>query len=199
MSTDDLHRLRADLDTMQQALGVGVLPFGWTDVWLTLGLVPTAALTALWVAFGPPEYLALGIAPFIAWATFVTLGPRSALYRPAGQVPLPREVWFGRIAALAFALGLLGLVLWEKSFGLPYRAVRGAGFILAGILSIPLAASSPARRYYLGILALAPMGALLPLCATRAQDILAASAGAAGAGLLAAGIMAWQLRHQERP
>ena len=67
MSDAELRRLRKDLDTIQQAAGMG-LPFDRADVWESLALVPAGGFLAAWAFFGPGDTLALGLVPLLLLA-----------------------------------------------------------------------------------------------------------------------------------
>jgi hypothetical protein len=193
MSEAELRRLRRDLDVMEQAAGLR-LPFGWTDVWLALALVPCGAALSAWGAFGPAEYRALGLLP--ALGVFLVAVVRAA--RRSRVLTERRERVFATVSVLVAAAGLAVLIVWEKKLGLPSRAVRGAGLALLGVMLVPLALSSRGRRSLLaGAAALIPFGLALPLC-SAAQVVVVGGLAMMLAGLLAGAIQAGQLRAEGR-
>src|SRR5262245_16465560 len=110
--SDDVRRIREDLDAIQQAAGLA-LPFRWADVWEALALVPAGALLAAWAYFGPGEYLAFGLAPILLLAQ-VAAARRLANAEPASR----REARFGALSALAVGAGLAVYFLWARRSGL---------------------------------------------------------------------------------
>jgi hypothetical protein len=190
MSEAEVARLRRDLDTMQSAAGL-VLPFGWREVWLTLALAPCGAIVAAWALLGPPGYLTISLLPLAA-AFLTYFGSWSLRYRAHAREQ--REHRFETIAAAAFLVAMACLFAWDRMFHLPRGAVLSGGFILAGIMLVPLALSSPARRPGLAYpFTLIPAGLALPFC-TRQQTFLVLGLGLMATGLLAAAIMARQLK-----
>src|SRR5262245_4252659 len=146
---------------MQAAAGLG-LPFGWPDVWLALALAPCGALLAAWAGYGPPEYVAWGLAPVLTLIPVAIALQRARLRRGVAAV---RDQRLDTRLVLTGAIGMAGLILWERGLGLPHLATRGAALFTAGVLSIPLALSSPARRASVGAaVGLIPFGLALPLC-----------------------------------
>jgi hypothetical protein len=194
MSDADIRRLRKDLDAMEAAAGLR-LPFAWPDVWLALALAPCGIALSVWATIAPPGRAAWGLAPLLAvGAAGVARG--LALRRRGGGER--REHTFSAGAALLMAAALAVLILWEKRFGLPTIAVRGAALFLLGVMCVPLALSSRARRSALAVtLSLSPYGLLLPLCSPEQRTVVGGLAVTV-AGLAAAAIMAWQLRADRR-
>jgi hypothetical protein len=194
MSEGELRRLRNDLEVMEQAAGLR-LPLGWTDVWLTLLLVPCGAILSAWAAFAPGEYRGWGLVPLLG--LLLAGGTRWARQSRGGAVNR-RERTFAAVSVLVVAAGMAGLIIWEKALGLPSRAVRGAGLSLVGVMLIPLALSSRARRSALaGAVALIPFGLIAPLCSPT-QLAVAGGFAVMLAGLVGAGIQAWQLHSDRR-
>jgi hypothetical protein len=98
------------------------------------------------------------------------------------------------IVVLAFAV----LILWEKWLRLPALPVRGAAFVVAGAMCLVLALTSRQRRVYAAAtVALVPFGLALPLCSPQQVAMIGGCAMIA-AGVVAAAIMAGQLRAERR-
>ncbi len=193
MSEAELSRLRRDLDVIQEAAGLE-LPFGAWEAWQTFALVPCGGIIAVWAAFGPWEYIFGSLVPCLALALVAVGRSLSRLGRPSGR----RERKVELRVTLAFVLAVAVLIVWERSLGLPQGAVRGAAFFIAGVMCLALSFTSPARRAYCaGAVALMPLSLALPLC-TEPQIVLAGGGAMMVAGLVAGGIMAWQLRTQGR-
>jgi hypothetical protein len=197
MSEADLQRLRNDLDTLHHAAGLE-LPFGWAEVRLCLALVPCGLVISLWSAFGPSEYDWLGVAPLVlvvvATAFWAFRNRAQFLGTPARR----RENRFEAISAVVVTVGMASLVAWEKKLGLSHAVVQGAGLFVLGLMLLPLALSSRARRSGLGAsLALMPYGLVLPLC-TRSQAGVVGGLAVIAAGLAASAMMAYQLRADGR-
>jgi hypothetical protein len=121
----------------------------------------------------------------------VAVGLQMAQYQRVGKSRTLRHEWIAaRLAVLAFAL----LILWEKWLSLPARPVRGAAFIIAGTMCLVIAAANRQRRASLAVtVALVPFGISLPLCSQQ-QVALIGGIAVAAAGIVAAGILAGQLR-----
>lgn len=188
MSDAELARLRRDLDVVQAAAGLR-LPYDAKDVWGALGLVPCGAVVAGWAAWGPSAYAWLSVLPVIALA--LAAGHRAWQRR---QMEQRRLYTLEALAAGVAGLGMVALLAWERQLGLPRLAVRGAALFVAGVACLAVAASGRSRRVYAAAaVALVPFGAVLPLC-TGAQVGVAGGFAMIGAGLAAAGILAWQLR-----
>jgi hypothetical protein len=193
MSDAELSRLRHDLDVIQHAAGLE-LPFGWWEVWQTLGLVPSGAIIVAWAAFGPWDYILVSVLPCILLA-LVAAGRSVLQYRRHLGGHQERKVEL--IATVIFIVAIACLIVWEGTLGLPKGAVRGAAFFLAGAMCIVLACTSRARRAYFAGVALIPFALALPLCTTQ-QIVLVGGFAMMAAGVIAATIMAGQLRADRR-
>src|SRR5262245_14497841 len=117
MSDAELRRLREDLDTMQQAAGMG-LPFEWPDVWEALVLVPAGGFLAAWAFLAPADWLVLGLAPLLLLA--LAAGARRAWRRLHSETPptARREHSFAIVSSLVIVGGLALYFVWVKKFGL---------------------------------------------------------------------------------
>jgi hypothetical protein len=177
------------MDVIKEAAGLN-LPFGWRDVWLALGLVPCGIVILLWAIVGPWDYIFVSLVP-LGLLALVAVGFHVVQYQRAGMSrPLRHESFATGLAALAFAL----LILWEKRLSLPAMPVRGAAFIIAGVLCLVIAVTNRQRRVNLAAaVALVPFGISLPLCSQQ-QVALVGGIAVAAAGVVAAGILAGQLR-----
>ena len=193
MSESDLSRLRRDMDVIEEAAGLNP-PFGWRDVWLAAGLVPCGLVIVLWAVAGPWGYIFVSLAP-LGILALVAVGFAAVQYQRAGKSRSRRhESIATALTALAFGL----LILWEKWFSLPAMPVRGAAFIIAGVLCLGIAATNRQRRVSLAAtVALIPFGISLPLCSPQ-QVALIGGIAVAAAGIVAAGILAAQLRSAEQ-
>jgi hypothetical protein len=193
MSEAELQRLRNDLDTIQHAASLE-LPFGWAEVWLVLTLVPCGLVIYLWSAFGYQDYDWLGVVPLVLVAAGIAAWVMRNRVRFLGTPSRRRENRFGAIATMVMAVGMVSLIFWEKKLELPHVVVRGTALFMVGIMLVPVALSSRARRSALGAsLALVPYGLLYPLC-TRNQAGVVGGLAVIVAGLSASAIMAYQLR-----
>src|SRR5262245_43025992 len=106
MSQADLQRLRSDLDTIQHAASLE-LPFGWSEVWLALTLVPCGLVISGWCAFGDQEYDWLGVVPLVLVAAGIAVWVfrnRDRFLRTASR---RREIRFGAIATAVITLGMV--------------------------------------------------------------------------------------------
>jgi hypothetical protein len=177
------------MDAIEEAAGLN-LPFGWRDVWLALGLVPCGLVILLWALVGPWDYVFISLVP-LGILALVAVGFQVGQYHRGGKSRAVRHEWIATgLAALAFAV----LILWEKWLALPAMAVRGAAFIIAGGLCLAIAVTNRQRRVGLApAVALVPFGISLPLC-TQQQVALIGGIAVAVAGIVAAGILAGQLR-----
>jgi hypothetical protein len=189
MSESELSRLRRDVDVIQEAAGLN-LPFGWRDVWLALGLVPCGIVIVLWTLLGPWDYIFVSLAP-LGLLALVAVSFLVIQYQQAGKSrTLRHESVATALAVLGFAL----LILWEKWLSLPAMPVRGAAFIIAGVLCLVIAVTNRQRRASLAVtVALVPFGISLPLCSQQ-QVALIGGIAVAAAGIVVAGILAAQLR-----
>jgi hypothetical protein len=193
MSEAELSRLRRDLDVIQNAAGLE-LSFGWGEVKQTLALIPCGAIIVAWAAFGPWEYIFGSLLPCLLLAVIAVGRSLFQYRRSAGRRERKFDLWMTVLFLLAVAV----LMTWERTLGLPRLAVRGAAFFIAGVMSLAVSFTSPARRAYCaGAVALIPFSLALPLC-TELQIALAGGCAMMVAGLVAGGIMAWQLRGQGR-
>jgi len=191
MSEPELTRLRRDLDVMEEAAGL-VLPFDWRDVWLALGLVPCGIIILLWAAVGPWESIFASLLP-LGLLAIVAAGVQASRRRRLGRNRSQTNDWISSAAvAIAFAL----LILWEKWLGLPARPVRGAAFIIFGAMCLVLSLSGRQRRVYLAATTtLVPFGIALPFCSPQQVAFVGGVAVVMG-GVVAASILAWQLRSE---
>jgi hypothetical protein len=189
MSDPDLARLRRDVDVIQEAAGL-TLPFGWRDVWLSLGAVPCGLLIVVWAAAGPWDYIFASLLP-LGLLAVVAAGFHTSRHRRLGRGRALTNEWVSTGAlALAFAV----LILWEKWLGLPARPVRGAAFLIAGAMCFLVSLTGRQHRVLLAATAaLVPFGLALPLCSDQ-QVAIVGGVAVIVAGGLAAGILAAQLR-----
>jgi hypothetical protein len=189
MSDSELSRLRRDLDVIEEAAGLS-LSFGWRDVWLALCLVPCGLVILLWALVGPWDYVFVSLVP-LGLLFLVAVVFRMWQYQQDGKArPAKHELLTAGLAALGFAL----LIVWEKWLSLPAMPVRGAAFIIAGVLCLVMALTD--RQRLAGIaaaVALVPFGICLPLCSPQ-QVAVVGGIAVAVAGAVAVGIMAGQLR-----
>jgi hypothetical protein len=184
----ELARLRQDMEVMQEAAGLG-LPFGWRDVWLTLGLVPCGLLILVWGLMGW-DHVIVSTVPALLLA-LIYVGFQVAQYRREGGSRYLKQEW---IASAVTVLAFAGLIAWEKWLGLPSRPVRGAAIIFCGAMLLVLAFSSRQRRVYVAApIVLIPFGIAVPLCSTE-QIPIVGGVTVIAAGLVAAAILALQLR-----
>ena len=194
MSDAELRRLRDDLDTMQQAAGMG-LPFEWPEVWETLALVPAGGFLAAWAFLGPADWLILGLVPLLLLA--LTAGARRAWSRLRSETPptARRERSFAMVSGLVIVAGLTLYFIWVKKFGLVYGPPGTIAVFFLGLICLLLGLSGRQRRVCLaGAAALIPYALVAPLCGNQQQAITVGGLTVMLAGLLAAAIMAWQLR-----
>jgi hypothetical protein len=193
MSKAHLQRLRSDLETIQHAASLE-LPFGWTEVWLALTLVPCGLVISLWSAFGDQDYDWLGVVPLVLVAAAIAVWVFRNRVRFLGTPSRRRENRFGAILSVIITVGLVGMIIWAKKLGLPQHVVRGTTLFVMGIMLVPVALSSRARRSALSAsLAFIPYGLLYPLC-TRSQAGVVGGLAVMAAGLSASAVMAYQLR-----
>src|SRR4051812_49002599 len=110
MPGTDVQWLRADLETLHQAAGLG-LPFDQTDAWLALAMAPAGMFLAAWASFGPAHWLAGGLAPLLGLAAVAVArhGWRACCGAATGA---RREQAFDRWAVGAVAAGLAVYFLW---------------------------------------------------------------------------------------
>src|SRR5262245_18467921 len=120
MSHAELRRLRDDLDTMQQAAGMG-LPFAWPDVWETLALVPAGGFLAAWAFLAPGDWLVLGLVPLLVLALAAAARRVWRRLRTGTPPTARRERTFASVGGLVIVGGLAVYFIWVKQFGL----VRG--------------------------------------------------------------------------
>jgi hypothetical protein len=193
MSESELGRLRRDLNVIEEAAGLS-LPFAWREVWLCLGMVPCGLIILIWAALGPWDYIIISLAPLVLHA-LIALGFEVAQYRRDGG---SRHLTYEWISSGVVALGFALLILWEKWLKLPAMPVRGAAFIIAGIMCFVISLSSRQRRVAVAAtMALVPFGIALPLC-TQQQVTIVGGIAVSVAGIAAAGILAGQLREETK-
>jgi hypothetical protein len=194
MSDAELRRLREDLDTIQQAAGMG-LPFEWADVWETLALVPAGAFLAAWALVAPAESLVFGLVPLLLVA--LVAGARRA-WRGFSTATLPtarRERTFATVSIGVIVGGLAIYFIWVKQFGLVHGPPGIVAVFFLGIICLLLGLTARQRRVLLaGAVALIPYALVAPLCGSHPQAIAVGGLAVMVAGLMAAWIMAWQLR-----
>lgn len=189
MSDSELSRLRRDMDVIEEAAGLSLL-YSWSDVWLSLGLVPCGLVILLWAILGPSDYIAVSLLPLVLFA-LVAASFQVFRYQKAAKSRALKQEWFTTgLVALGFAL----VILWEKWLSLPAMPVRGAAFIIAGVMCLVIAATNRQRRVGMAAtVALVPFGISLPLCSQQGVALVGGIAVAV-AGMVAAGILAGQLR-----
>jgi hypothetical protein len=192
MSEAELRRLRQDLETIRQAAGLD-LPFGRTDVWLALGLVPAGALLSAWAWLGPEEYLAFGLAPLVLLALAALA--REAWKRHRGSGAARREQTLDALGVLVVAAGLAAYFVWRRGLGLPQPAAGAVACFFVGVMSALVGLTSRPRRAMLAAaLAFIPFALAIPYCGGKQAVAAVGGLAVALAGLGAAAIMAWQLR-----
>src|SRR5262249_3654857 len=130
MSEAELRRLRQDLGTIRQAAGLD-LPFGRTDVWLALGLVPAGALLSAWAWLAPEEYLAVGLAPLVLLALAALA--REAWKRRRGSGAARREQTLDALGVLVVAAGPGGYLLCRRGARPRPPAGGGGGGVFRGV------------------------------------------------------------------
>jgi hypothetical protein len=122
----------------------------------------------------------------------VRVGFQVTQYRRVGGNRKVRLDWLSSgVVAVAFPL----LILGEKWRELPAQPVRGAAFLIAGMRCFVISLVSRQRRVgRAASVALVPLGIALPLCSPQQQVALVGGMAVTVAGIVAAGILAGQLR-----
>jgi hypothetical protein len=194
MSDAELRRLRDDLDTMQQAAGMG-LPFEWPDVWETLVLVPAGGFLAGWAFLAPADWSLLGLVPLLLLA--LAAGARRAWRRLRSGTPPParRERSLTMVSSLVIVGGLALYFVWVRTFGLVHGPPGIVAIFFLGLICLCWGLTARQRRVCLaGAVSLIPYALVAPLCGSRQQSLAVGGFAVVLAGLMAAAIMAWQLR-----
>jgi len=199
MSDAELRRMREDLDTIQQAAGMG-LPFDWADVWETLVLVPAGALLSAWAFFGPEDWVVLGLVPLLLLVATAVVRRVWKKYSADGvAVTARRERTFSTVSTLVIIGGLVVYFVWVRKFGLVHGPPGVVAVFFLGIICLVLGLSRRQRRVaFAGALALIPYALVAPLCSSHQQAIGVGGLAVMVAGLAAAAIMAWQLDASRR-
>ena len=194
MSRADLDRVRADLAAMREAAGFD-LPFGRTDVRLSLGVAAAGAAVAGWAAFVPWGQRWGTLAPLLLLvAAYGVTGRRLA--RDRGREPARwRELRLTLIAAAVIGPVAVGYLFWEKSLGVPRNVTGAAAVVFFGAAALVVGLADRARRHYLASAGyVMALGLAIPLL-RPGQVPIAAGLCLIAAGLSTAAVQAWQLRH----
>jgi hypothetical protein len=203
MSERDLDRVREDLATMRQAIGLG-LPFGSEGVWVSLALAGTgiavAAVTA-WtnIATGSATpgsaarwaYVALVVVPALLVFGVMTVVARR---RQARAPLLWRDARLSWVAAAVAVPLYLGFRAWAVKNSIPPGALTAATLFLAGLFLLTGALADRGRWYTLGWGVSTLLAGVCAPLATYASAGLVAGGWLLLGGLSTASIMAWQLR-----
>lgn len=198
MSDADLRRMRDDLDSVRQAAGID-LPFAREDVWHTLALAPAGVFLSIWAYFGLGDSLVIGLIPLLLVAGGVGARQLWKRFRTGAGASARRERSFSTISVLVIVAGLAVYFLWNRQFGLVNGPPGVVAVYFLGVLCLLLGLSGRSRRVHLaGAATLIPFGLVAPLCTSQQAVAAAGGVFTTVAGLLAAAIMAGQLRDRRR-
>jgi hypothetical protein len=195
MSQADLNRVRDDLATIKQAVGME-LPFGRTDVRLNLMIFGAGVFASVWTALAPWGKLVLvGLIPVaLVGIAYVTMDVRRSRRRTTGSPVYRRELKSGLIMAAVLFLLVKGYWMWGESMGVSARLAGATAVFLAGVGLIPWGLSSRGQRPELGAaIALILYGVAIPFVSARGV-VVGAGITLAICGLAMAAIQSYQLR-----
>ncbi len=197
MSDAELRRMRDDLETVRQAAGLD-LPFEWEDVLQTLALAPAGVFLSAWAYFGPGDSLVVGLAPLLLVAAVVGTRQLWKLRSGAGASSR-RERTSSTISTLVIVAALGVYFTWARKFALVNGPPGVVAVFFLGVLCLLLGLSGRPRRVHLaGAATLIPFGLVAPLCTNHQGVAAVGGLFVVLAGLIAAAIMAVQLRDRRR-
>jgi len=195
VSDAELRRVRDDLDTIRHAAGLEP-PGDRADVGLALLLVPSGLLLAAWAGFGPSGQAAWGLAPVLLLTAVAVARWARRRTTDDGR---RREARFEAVTTAVAGLGLAVLIAWEKWLHLPHLVVRGAALFIAGVACLVVGLTARGQRVALAAaVALIPFGLAAPTLSPAGLAVVGGLLMAV-AGLVAAAILALQLRADRRP
>ena len=193
MKTDDISRVKDDLEVVREAAGLR-LPFAREDV--VVSLLGAAAVAVLLVVslFRTDYWLIVGAVPALA----ITLaGPiwLAVKRRRRGQPSLEKHVHaFSTKSELIVAAAMLGFLAFSGRINIPMPYAYSTAFFFIGIMFLSFGIfHAPRRRHLAGAAALFVMAVGMPLSYDH-NPVALVSASVAGWALADAGIMAIQLR-----
>ena len=196
MAQVELTRVRQDLATMQQAVGVG-LPFGREDVRLSLAWAAAGVPLAAWTAWTAVEQWQFGMLLVVPAALVLALSGAVAkkYHHRRARAPIRWREYRHQWLLAAVLTPLWGACLyWGIRQGLSPEAMTVTGIFMAGLGMLALPIVDRTRLFYLGWGgATLLLGAAAPLCGQRYLG-LAVGGWLILAGLSTAAIMTWQLR-----
>ncbi|HVA49437.1 MAG TPA: hypothetical protein VNH11_23930 [Pirellulales bacterium] len=192
MSSSDLERVRSDLSTMRNALGIGLLWSG-TDVWFCAAISAAGGLhaalswpnapwevTSAWAA--APLAATLGV-----YMIYIALKSRRLSPR---EEPRRRE-YRSTLVALACLIPAAGVYgRWGKYVGMTKMQLVGSAMALMGIALLVVGVAQPPARYprsYLivGALPAIAFGLAIPIVQAPYYHSLIGLLGLVGLGLAA--------------
>ncbi len=206
MSQPEVNRIKQDLATIDQALGLKLV-FGREDIWVNitmlgvgLGLAASGGLE-----ISVPGFPIAGriIAACIIFLHFSIIS--IWLRRQKNKLPARwREARVGLIASALTVALLCPYMIWSMRQGLSYSSVSSGIIFVGGLAVLAIAICDRNRLHYLGVaipmIILAPA---FPAVVLEQQRIdqhgvdLFIGLFFASIGGLSAGIMAWQLRRRK--
>ncbi len=196
MNQTDIDRVRDDLATMRQATGLG-LPIGRSDVYLSLAWAVAGVPLAAWAAISPVGQAAFSVLLVVPGAAVLALSAIVAgkCRRERAGSPLRWREHRSQWIAAGILTPLFGVFLvWSIAKGLSPETMTVTALFMAGLGMLIVPMIDRTRLFYLGWAASTMLFAITaPALGHRYLGV-----GVGGwlivSGLLAAGIMSWQLR-----
>lgn len=150
MSQTEMDRVRDDLATMKQAVGVE-LPFGWEDVRASFALTVAGLMAmgwSLWPHELPDQW---GMIPLLLFAVGYTWRLRVKYRRGTGRSSVRRrEYTFGLVGAMVAGGFALVYRRWATELGIPLPFASGACLFLLGGAGVLAVLKDSRRAYWLG-------------------------------------------------
>ncbi|MHC4478122.1 MAG: hypothetical protein ACYTEL_20985 [Planctomycetota bacterium] len=150
MNESELNRVKKDLETVQDAVGLG-LPFTRKDIWAALGFACWGLIYALCGILTHGTYhlvaklvwISVGI---IVAFLYVRSRKRSKTLSPAEQ----RELSFTKKYSAAMILLSIVFIIWARKFGMSALLLAGSVSFFVAAFVLLLALTSRRRLYFLG-------------------------------------------------
>ena len=193
MKTDEISRVKDDLETVREAVGLR-LPFDRGDIVASLLTAAGGVVLLVWSLIWTGYWLLVGAIPVLA---VILMGPiwQAAKRRRRGRPPLRRNVHtFSNISGLILVAAMAGFIALSGRINIPRPYAYTTVCFFVGVMFLAFGIfHAPRRRYLAGAVALFVMAVGIPWSYDQYLVALV-STSVIGWSLADAGIMALQLR-----
>ncbi len=194
MKTDEISRVKDDLEAMREAVGLR-LPFGREDIVVSLLTAAAAVFLLVWSLFFKRGYWVIpGAIPVLA-ISVIGLIWLSVKRRRSGQPSAERSVHtLGTTGGLVMSAAFIAFIVVSGKFNIPRPTAYAIGCFFVGVMFLSFGILHAPRRRYLALaVAFFVMAVGIPW-SYEGNPVAVVGASVAVWGLADAGIMALQLR-----